>query len=224
MKVLLKRLEAGLRPTVAPHYYHDRPGLRSGVRRSRFLHPARAHLDRVLLPGGRFRRVGRRQVAGVPVSGVAAITSFTVYWVLQRGLPHTLWVAIWNNTARFVVFSFTGWLVAEMTRLTRSLEAQVEERTAQWKKEAEDHKKTATRLTETIERFEQVINNITEVFWLTNVAKTGLLYISPGYERVWGRKCEELYRSPESWLEGVHPRRSCDHLPARPRPPGSRGL
>src|ERR1017187_9520088 len=32
-----------------------------------------------------------------------------------------------------------------------------------------------------------------------------MAYISPGYERVWGRKCEELYREPKSWLAAVHP-------------------
>ena len=43
----------------------------------------------------------------------------------------------------------------------------MEERTAQWKAEAEQHKATSARLAEALERFEQVINNITEVFWLT---------------------------------------------------------
>ena len=32
-----------------------------------------------------------------------------------------------------------------------------------------------------------------------------MAYISPGYERVWGRKCEELYREPRSWVAAVHP-------------------
>ena len=64
----------------------------------------------------------------------------------------------------------------------------MEERTAQWKAEVEQHKATATRLAEAVERFEQVINNITEVFWLTNVPKNQMVYISPGYERIWGRQ------------------------------------
>ena len=139
------------------------------------------------------------------VSGVAAITITTVQWGMGRGAPQTVWVVLWNNSTRFLVFSLAGWLTAEVTRLTRHLSELVEERTAQWKGEVEQHKATSTRLEEAIERFEQVINNITEVFWLTDIAKNQMAYISPGYERVWGRKCEELYREPKSWLAAVHP-------------------
>ena len=56
-----------------------------------------------------------------------------------------------------------------------------------------------------MERFEQVVHNITEVFWLSDVPKSRIMFISPGYERVWGRKCEELYRDARSWVAAVHP-------------------
>jgi PAS domain S-box-containing protein len=55
------------------------------------------------------------------------------------------------------------------------------------------------------QRFRQVTENIDEVFWLTNADKTEMVYISPAYERVWGRPCASLYASPQSWLEAVHP-------------------
>ena len=45
---------------------------------------------------------------------------------------------------------------------------------------------------------------IEEVFWLTNPEKTKILYISPGYESIWGRSCESLYISPRTWLEAIH--------------------
>jgi PAS domain S-box-containing protein len=32
-----------------------------------------------------------------------------------------------------------------------------------------------------------------------------MLYISPGYEEVWGRSCESLYARPQSWLDSIHP-------------------
>jgi PAS domain S-box-containing protein len=138
------------------------------------------------------------------VSGVAVITMATVQWGLGRGAPQTVWVVLWNNSTRFVVFSIAGWLTAEVTRLTRHLGQLVEARTAQWQAEAEQHKATSARLKEALERFEQVINNISEVFWLTNVPKNEMVYISPGYERVWGRKCVELYRDPKSWATALH--------------------
>jgi PAS domain S-box-containing protein len=139
------------------------------------------------------------------VSGVAIATAATVQWGWRQNTWPPDWIFIWNHLMRFVVLGVAGWLAAELSRLTRHLGDLVEERTAQWKAEVEQHKATSTRLAETLERFEQVINNITEVFWLTNVPKNEMAYISPAYERVWGRKCEDLYRDPHSWLAAVHP-------------------
>ena len=61
------------------------------------------------------------------------------------------------------------------------------------------------KLRESEEMFRQVVENIHEVFWMTDVAKTRMLYISPGYESIWGRSCAELYASPHLWSEAIHP-------------------
>ncbi len=55
------------------------------------------------------------------------------------------------------------------------------------------------------ERFRQIAENIREVFWMTDVAKSEMIYISPGYEEIWGRSCESLYASPKDWAESIHP-------------------
>ena len=55
------------------------------------------------------------------------------------------------------------------------------------------------------ERFRQVTENISEVFWITNVAKQRMIYISPAYEKIWGRTRESLYASPQDWLQAIHP-------------------
>jgi PAS domain S-box-containing protein len=60
-------------------------------------------------------------------------------------------------------------------------------------------------LRESQERFRQLAENIREVFWLTDPAKMQMLYISPGYEEIWGRTCESLYAEPKSWLDAIHP-------------------
>lgn len=54
-------------------------------------------------------------------------------------------------------------------------------------------------------RFQQLAESIREVFWLSDPAKSQVLYVSPGYETIWGRSCESLYVSPTSWLEAIHP-------------------
>ena len=58
---------------------------------------------------------------------------------------------------------------------------------------------------ESDERFRQLVDNIEEVVWLFDLVKRELLYISPAYQRVWGRSCESLYEKPSSWLETIHP-------------------
>jgi len=55
------------------------------------------------------------------------------------------------------------------------------------------------------ERFRQVVENIQEVFWVADPAKREMLYVSPAYETIWGRPCASFGKSPESWLEAVHP-------------------
>jgi PAS domain S-box-containing protein len=55
------------------------------------------------------------------------------------------------------------------------------------------------------EKFRQLAENVREVFWMMNAAATEVLYVSPAYERISGRTCEELYRNPMSWLEAIVP-------------------
>lgn len=68
-----------------------------------------------------------------------------------------------------------------------------------------ERKRTEEALRESQERFRQLAENIREVFWMTDPEKSRIIYISPGYESIWGYTCDSLYASPRSWLEAVHP-------------------
>ncbi|UCE63541.1 MAG: PAS domain S-box protein [Nitrospirota bacterium] len=67
-----------------------------------------------------------------------------------------------------------------------------------------ERKRAEKALQESEERFRQVVEIIKEVFWLSNPEKTQILYVSPGYETIWGRSCESLYASPRTWLDAIH--------------------
>src|SRR5204862_419882 len=60
-------------------------------------------------------------------------------------------------------------------------------------------------LRESEERFRLIAATVTQAFWIADVSLQTMLYISPGYERIWGRSCESLYRDPRSFLDAVHP-------------------
>jgi len=55
------------------------------------------------------------------------------------------------------------------------------------------------------ERFRQMSETIDEVFWLTDWSNNRVVYVSPAYERVWGRTCQSLYDDSRSWADSIHP-------------------
>jgi PAS domain S-box-containing protein len=58
---------------------------------------------------------------------------------------------------------------------------------------------------ESEERFRQIAESIDEVFWITPPDKNRMIYVSPAYEKIWGRSCSDLYVNPRNWLAAVHP-------------------
>jgi PAS domain S-box-containing protein len=52
------------------------------------------------------------------------------------------------------------------------------------------------------ERFRQIAENINEVFWLST-SQHEKLYVSPAYERIWGRSPETV--NTETWIESLYP-------------------
>ncbi|MBD2060468.1 PAS domain S-box protein [Oculatella sp. FACHB-28] len=68
-----------------------------------------------------------------------------------------------------------------------------------------ERKRVEEALRESEERFRQLAENVTSVFWITDVEKHQMIYVSPAYEQIWGYSCESLYRSPANWLKSIHP-------------------
>jgi PAS domain S-box-containing protein len=68
-----------------------------------------------------------------------------------------------------------------------------------------DRKKAELAVQHSQERFQQLVEHISQVFWMTDTAKQQMLYVSSGYEKIWGQSCKSLYASPQSWLDTIHP-------------------
>lgn len=50
----------------------------------------------------------------------------------------------------------------------------------------------------------QIAERIEDVFYVLDLGTGRVLYVSPAFEGVWGRRREELYADPGVWIEGVH--------------------
>lgn len=55
------------------------------------------------------------------------------------------------------------------------------------------------------EKFRQMTENIEEVFWIIDPKMSQIVYISPGYQKIWGCSRESLFDNPRSWIESIHP-------------------
>jgi len=66
-----------------------------------------------------------------------------------------------------------------------------------------DRKAIEAQLSDREERFRQLAENISHVFWMFKPDFSELLYISPAYEVIWGRSCESMYQNPSSFLQAV---------------------
>lgn len=60
-------------------------------------------------------------------------------------------------------------------------------------------------LREIQERFHLITENIHEIFWIADVNTKELLYLSPGFERIFGRKLSEVAPKPKRVLDFLHP-------------------
>jgi PAS domain S-box-containing protein len=97
-------------------------------------------------------------------------------------------------------------LVPAVERALREAEERRRRREADdlLKKQHERLQKQNVALQESEERFRQLAENIREVFWMTDPQKNETIYVSPGYEAIWGRSCQKLYESARDWVDAIH--------------------
>jgi PAS domain S-box-containing protein len=67
-----------------------------------------------------------------------------------------------------------------------------------------EHRCAEAALRESEERFRELTEHIREVLWIVDHKAQRVLYVSPAYERIWGRPREGLYRDM-GFIDAIHP-------------------
>jgi len=57
--------------------------------------------------------------------------------------------------------------------------------------------------------FRQLADNIREVSFILAPDPPRMVYVSPAYEEIFRRPCQELYDRADAWIDSVHPQDSC---------------
>jgi len=68
-----------------------------------------------------------------------------------------------------------------------------------------DRKRSEQALRESEERFRQVVESISEVFWIMELSGQRLLYVSPSFERIWGVRPDGMAAVSRQWKDSLHP-------------------
>ena len=71
-------------------------------------------------------------------------------------------------------------------------------------KMASDRRETQAALQESETRYRELAENIREVLWMMDARTHRLLYLSPAYERVWGRAPDSVVERGAGWQEAIH--------------------
>jgi len=141
--------------------------------------------------------------AGTVIAIAGAVTWLVV--ALAQATPGTEPFMYWNATSGLFVFVVVVFLLAAVKSLNASLESKVEQRTGELQASFWELQQTEARLRTSEERFRQLAEGIHDVFWMTDTGNGQVVYVSPEYEKVWGRTCASWYESPGTRLEAVHP-------------------
>lgn len=68
-----------------------------------------------------------------------------------------------------------------------------------------ERKRTEQALMKSEKEYRQMAENIGEVFFIFTSDWRQTVYVSPAYERIWGRSPKDVYDNSMDWIEGVHP-------------------
>ena len=66
-----------------------------------------------------------------------------------------------------------------------------------------ERKRATQALVDSETKFREIAENITDAFWTTSPDLHEVYYVSPAYEKIWGRTAESLYADPHQWSSAI---------------------
>ena len=91
----------------------------------------------------------------------------------------------------------------ELEEVVRLRTSELNKKNARLEEEIAERLKVEEALKESEERFRQLAENIEEVFWAVSPDWRVVHYVSPAYEKIWGRSRQSLYDHPWSWVDVI---------------------
>ncbi|MDX1945363.1 MAG: PAS domain S-box protein [Pirellulaceae bacterium] len=130
---------------------------------------------------------------------------------IDPNFPAEAWPAHWEELRQRGSFTFES---DHLTKDGRTLKTEVtvnyirhegREYNFAVMRDITERKRIEDQLLTSEHRFREIAATINDVFWMADPNLEQTLYISPAYERVWGRSCASLYANPASFLDAIHP-------------------
>ncbi len=72
-------------------------------------------------------------------------------------------------------------------------------------REITDRKQAEVALKQSEEKFRQLAENTESAFWITEPSTRKVIYVSPAFEKIWGRERSFIYNSIQTWQAAIHP-------------------
>ncbi|MFB2938541.1 diguanylate cyclase domain-containing protein [Aerosakkonemataceae cyanobacterium BLCC-F154] len=124
-----------------------------------------------------------------------------------------------NKMTLFVYRDYTGEMlnfaaVAVNNNQNKKAEAELKQAKAEleilalnqrWQLELNERQRTELAIKQSEFHFQELADNLNEVLFIESYDLSQTLYVSPAYEKIWGRTCDSLYAKPQSWLESIYP-------------------
>ena len=70
---------------------------------------------------------------------------------------------------------------------------------------AAESERVLAALQESEARFRSMADTTPDIIWITQLNPERVVYASPSFERIFGKKVADLYANPHLWIEGIHP-------------------